>query len=352
MGRETPEERLAEPLARATGGSLAVAESCTGGLVADRITAVAGSSAYFDRGWWSTPTAPRRELLGVDERLLEREEPSPEPAPRPCWLGLLHVPPARAGRGGDRHRGARRGKPRKAGRHRLDRLGAPARRCTEALSLRGTRGEIHARGRRSDSPAAGERWRRRPRERRSGRFVALELPDERPRELGELKKRLAKRLPDFRWMPPGALHLTVSFLGDLSPETVRAPRERLSTRGFAGGGPLELFPSGLGAFPSPERARVLWVGAGRETRRVWPACAMNLEAGLEPLGIAREAKPFRPHLTLGAGGRAAPRCRPGHRGIRRFSRALRGRSGEVVLLREPPGPEGGAAFTPPSGLLR
>jgi nicotinamide-nucleotide amidase len=50
---------------------LAVAESCTGGLVGARITAVAGSSEYFERGAVTYSNTAKTEMLGVPRELIE-----------------------------------------------------------------------------------------------------------------------------------------------------------------------------------------------------------------------------------------------------------------------------------------
>lgn len=52
--------------------SLALAESCTGGLVAARITAVPGSSAFFEGGYVTYSNRAKVDLLGVDPSVLER----------------------------------------------------------------------------------------------------------------------------------------------------------------------------------------------------------------------------------------------------------------------------------------
>jgi nicotinamide-nucleotide amidase len=50
----------------------ATAESCTGGLVAGAITAIAGSSGWFDRGFVTYSNEAKMDLLGVPESVLLR----------------------------------------------------------------------------------------------------------------------------------------------------------------------------------------------------------------------------------------------------------------------------------------
>lgn len=52
--------------------TLAVAESCTGGLVANLLTNIPGSSAFFDRGLVTYSNAAKMELLGVPRSTLDR----------------------------------------------------------------------------------------------------------------------------------------------------------------------------------------------------------------------------------------------------------------------------------------
>ena len=51
---------------------LAVAESCTGGLIGARITNIAGSSGYFERGAVTYSNASKTEMLGVPAELIGR----------------------------------------------------------------------------------------------------------------------------------------------------------------------------------------------------------------------------------------------------------------------------------------
>ena len=53
--------------------TLSVAESCTGGWLAERITSVPGSSDYFLGGFVTYSKKLKTELLGVSEEILEQE---------------------------------------------------------------------------------------------------------------------------------------------------------------------------------------------------------------------------------------------------------------------------------------
>ncbi|MBL4615341.1 MAG: CinA family protein [Magnetovibrio sp.] len=57
---------------RQNGLKLALAESCTGGLVAGCITAVAGSSAVFERGFVTYTNQAKTEMLGVPQNVLDQ----------------------------------------------------------------------------------------------------------------------------------------------------------------------------------------------------------------------------------------------------------------------------------------
>lgn len=70
----TGEEELEEALGRILTErrlTIAVAESCTGGLVADKITNVSGSSKYFERGVITYSNQSKIELLGVPEEMIK-----------------------------------------------------------------------------------------------------------------------------------------------------------------------------------------------------------------------------------------------------------------------------------------
>jgi nicotinamide-nucleotide amidase len=77
-------QRLAE-----RGWMLATAESCTGGWVAEAVTAISGSSAWFDRGFVTYSNEAKRELLGVAEDTLVAHGAVSEQTAREMAAGAL-----------------------------------------------------------------------------------------------------------------------------------------------------------------------------------------------------------------------------------------------------------------------
>lgn len=81
------EEVLAASAAR--GWMLATAESCTGGLIAARLTDIPGSSAVVERGFVTYSNASKTEMLGVPPALIEAHGAVSEPVARAMAEGAL-----------------------------------------------------------------------------------------------------------------------------------------------------------------------------------------------------------------------------------------------------------------------
>jgi nicotinamide-nucleotide amidase len=81
-------QRVGEAL-KARGEKLATAESCTGGWVSMALTAVAGSSDWFERGYVTYSNAAKREELGVAEETLRRHGAVSEETAREMAAGAL-----------------------------------------------------------------------------------------------------------------------------------------------------------------------------------------------------------------------------------------------------------------------
>ena len=100
-----------------------------------------------------------------------------------------------------------------------------------------------------------------------------------------------------RWTRPENVHLTLKFLGDIREEALNDLCAALeeTCRHYA---PFDVGLTGLGAFPSARRARILWAGVGAGAERLC-SLATDVDAAFAPLGFEREGRPYVPHLTLG-----------------------------------------------------
>ncbi|CAI0985802.1 nicotinamide-nucleotide amidase [Serratia ficaria] len=82
---------LAGEKLKADGRWITCAESCTGGGIAKAITDIAGSSAYFDRGFVTYSNAAKHDLLGVAEATLTAHGAVSEAVVREMAVGALHA---------------------------------------------------------------------------------------------------------------------------------------------------------------------------------------------------------------------------------------------------------------------
>lgn len=80
--------QLGERLQKA-GAMLATAESCTGGWVAEAVTAIAGSSAWFDRGFVTYSNEAKMEMLGVPAGTIDAHGAVSEATVRAMAAGAL-----------------------------------------------------------------------------------------------------------------------------------------------------------------------------------------------------------------------------------------------------------------------
>ena len=74
---------------RAAGLRVATAESCTGGLIAGALTAIAGSSDVVDRGFVTYSNAAKTEMLGVPAGLIDSAGAVSEPVAQLMAEGAL-----------------------------------------------------------------------------------------------------------------------------------------------------------------------------------------------------------------------------------------------------------------------
>lgn len=128
-------------------------------------------------------------------------------------------------------------------------------------------------------------------------FIALSLPPSVRTALHQLQDRLAGTDADVAWVRPAQLHLTLKFLDDITPAQAEQVQAKLAAAAAAQA-PFRCCLSGLGAFPSPQAPRVIWVGV-TEGREEVMRLAEGIERHAAALGLRQETRAFSAHVTLG-----------------------------------------------------
>lgn len=89
-------------------------------------------------------------------------------------------------------------------------------------------------------------------------------------------------------------HFTLIFLGEKSDSDVDSIKAKMAQVQFE---PFTLTYTGVGAFPKPASARVVWVGVDQPGGQKLAALASDVVAKMAELGFSAD-KPFSPHLTI------------------------------------------------------
>jgi 2'-5' RNA ligase len=128
-------------------------------------------------------------------------------------------------------------------------------------------------------------------------FIAIELPDELKLALAQLQTQLKTgKHPSVKWVDPGSIHLTLKFLGNISPDKISQITEAMTVAAQEVS-PFHLELKGLGAFPNLRRVQVIWVGVEGEVAQL-SQLQQRIESNLVPLGFTPQTRAFTPHLTL------------------------------------------------------
>ena len=124
-------------------------------------------------------------------------------------------------------------------------------------------------------------------------FVAVDATSN---EIANLQKEMISGLNarDIKPVNPDNFHFTLIFLGEVGEQQVASVVEKLGEIRFE---PFSITYTGVGAFPSPGNARVVWVGIDEEGAAKLAALARKVLAKMSEVGF-RPDKPFSPHLTI------------------------------------------------------
>jgi 2'-5' RNA ligase len=127
-------------------------------------------------------------------------------------------------------------------------------------------------------------------------FIAIEIPEPLKQSISLLQRELARETTGSGWVKPQNLHLTLKFLGDISPEQLS--RVKMIAGAAAGAVPAcKIKLDNIGVFPDMDKARIIWIGAERTPAEL-KFIAQEMENRLEGMGIKKEQRDFRAHITI------------------------------------------------------
>jgi len=128
-------------------------------------------------------------------------------------------------------------------------------------------------------------------------FVAIPLPVECQTMLDQMQQELRSSGAEVGWVAIPSIHLTLKFLGEVSPEIIPGLAESLKSAPEPESG-FELRLHGIGCFPNQRNPRVIWCGIDGDTDAL-QRLQKRVEAVCDRFGFPPEDRVFNPHLTLG-----------------------------------------------------
>jgi 2'-5' RNA ligase len=170
-------------------------------------------------------------------------------------------------------------------------------------------------------------------------FIAVAVPPESVGKLRAAQEQLKAASDGIKWVSPESFHITLKFLGEVERPRLSALWDAVSAV-LAGSRPFTMRFRGVGAFPSPSRARVVWAGMNEGATEL-AELAERVEQACGQYGFERERRAFQAHLTLGRVRDPGPN--PGlAAGIKGLAEVERGQSAvdRVLLMRSELTPRG------------
>ena len=127
-------------------------------------------------------------------------------------------------------------------------------------------------------------------------FIAIDLSPEIKASLSSLVKTLRQTRAEIKWVGENSFHLTLKFLGEIDEKDLEPIISAMEAEAKKSQ-PFRLECHSIGYFPEKGTPRVIWTGvtSSAELRDL----QQRLEKALEKLGFPKEAREFKPHLTLG-----------------------------------------------------
>lgn len=126
-------------------------------------------------------------------------------------------------------------------------------------------------------------------------FLAFDIENETVmNRLAAAQQLLVKTGADLKLVKLRNIHVTIRFLGNITPATVDKIFEEMKQVKFF---PFNVQIKGLGAFPNSNYPRVIWAGIATGVEQL-KSVFNQLETRLRGLGFTPDSRGFSPHLTI------------------------------------------------------
>jgi len=127
-------------------------------------------------------------------------------------------------------------------------------------------------------------------------FVSLEPPQAVKKEIDEIQQKLEATGLQARWVKPEIVHLTLAFLGSITPDKIE-PIKKIIQNVATQMNPVKLKLSQLNCFPNPVKPRIIFIKLSGELGKL-NALAIKMRKQLKKENVWFDKKPFSAHLTL------------------------------------------------------
>ncbi len=129
-------------------------------------------------------------------------------------------------------------------------------------------------------------------------FIAIKIPIALVNAFDDMLSEMRRIDSGVKWVNPRSIHLTLKFLGSITPDQREKVFESVATA-VQGEPALTLKTAQPGAFPSMKRPKVFWLGLQPDHLDDLSRIHTKLETELAKNGFPKETRAFKPHLTIG-----------------------------------------------------
>lgn len=129
-------------------------------------------------------------------------------------------------------------------------------------------------------------------------FIGIFPPSGVQSAVAQIQTSLKIDSSPVRWEIQSKFHITLKFLGNISPAQSEQVRSLLMATGLSVGR-FEVLFTRVGCFPTVESPKIVWIGSSREENAPLSDCSAVVDHLCVCAGFKTEERAFLPHMTLG-----------------------------------------------------